>query len=267
MQAAIDGYNNQSLTDLSLVGVKSGFVASSIFSPNSELSGSDNFFDSVRLILNFDDISDTSTTIDQSELGLPITLHNDAALDTSTYKHGMGSLNPGSTGYLEVTGDPFSIQDLPFTIEAFLQQPAVGAGNQPILGKWNEVAGQKCWTLRFLQATKQLQFVVTTDGSTEQILLNFPWTTAQSGIFDYITVDRLPSGWYILRINGIVQQSVKYTNSIYDANVPLHVASYATLTGGQGTYQSLMDSIRVTIGRNRHPDFSNIDAPTTYVTA
>ncbi len=264
MQAIIDGFNNQSLTDLGLIGVKSGFTSGSIFAPNEDADGSDTFFDSVRAILNFDDIANTATTIDQSELAIPVVMNGDAALSTTSFKHGMGGLNPGSTGYLSMTGDPFNIRGLPFTIEAFLQQPLAGAAVQPILGKWNEVGGNKCWTLRFVQATRQLQFVITEDGSTENIILNYPWTTAQEGVFDYITIDRLSSGWYVLRINGQVQQSVKFSPLVFDTNVQMHVASYATITGGQGTYQGLMDSVRVTIGRNRNSGFDTIEIPAPY---
>lgn len=264
MQAIIDGFNNQSLTDLGLIGVKSGFSSGSVFAPNEEADGNDTFFDSVRAVLNFDDIANTSTTIDQSELSIPVVMNGDAALSTTSFKHGMGGLNPGSTGYLSMTGDPFNVRGLPFTIEAFLQQPLAGAAVQPILGKWNEIAGNKCWTLRFVQATRQLQFVVTEDGSTENIVLNFPWTTAQEGVFDYITIDRLPSGWYVLRINGQVQQSAKFSSLVFDTNVQMHVANYATITGGQGTYQGLMDSVRITIGRNRNADFDTIEIPAPY---
>lgn len=264
MQAIIDGFNNQSLTDLGLIGVKSGFSSGSVFAPNEEADGNDTFFDSVRAVLNFDDITNTSTTIDQSELSIPVVMNGDAVLSTTSFKHGMGGLNPGSTGYLSMTGDPFNVRGLPFTIEAFLQQPLTGAAVQPILGKWNEIAGNKCWTLRFVQATRQLQFVVTEDGSTENIVLNFPWTTAQEGVFDYITIDRLPSGWYVLRVNGQVQQSAKFSSLVFDANVQMHVANYATITGGQGTYQGLMDSVRITIGRNRNANFDTIEIPAPY---
>lgn len=264
MQAIIDGFNNQSLSDLGLIGVKAGFTSGSVFAPNEEATGNDTFFDSVRTVMNFDDISDLSTTIDQSELSIPVVMNNDATLQTTSFKHGMGGLNPGGNGYLSMTGDPFNVRGLPFTLEVFAQQPLAGAAVQPILGKWNEVAGSKCWTLRFLQATRQLQFVITEDGSTENIVLNYPWTTAQEGVFDYITIDRLPSGWYVLRINGQVQQSAKFSPLVYDTTAQMHVASYPTLAGGQGTYQAFLDSVRITIGRNRNPGFNTIEVPAPY---
>lgn len=264
LQSVIDGFNNNSLTSLSLIGVKSGFKSGSVFSPNEDPTGQDDFFDSTRLILNFDDISDLSQTRDQSELNLPVSLNNGATLDSGSFRHGMGSLNPGDSGYASVTGDPFNVRGQPFTIEMFVQQPLSGPETQPLIGKWDEVSGNKCWTVRFLQATRQLQLVVTEDGDTEQIVLNYPWTTAQAGVYDYITIDRLSSGWYVLRINGHVQQSAKFTGLVHDTSTPLHVAGYPTLGAGQGSYQALMDSIRVTVGRVRNNNFDTIEIPTSY---
>lgn len=265
LQAIIDGFNNQSLSQLPLLGVKAGFESGSVFAPNDDADGLDDFFNNTRLILNFDDIADPATTEDQSELALPVVLNNDAALSTENFQNGMGSLDLGNTGYASVTGDPFNVRGLPFSIEMFLQQPLSGAAVQPIIGKWNEVGNEKCWTLRYLTATKQLQFVITEDGNTENILLNFPWTTAQEGVYDYITIDRLSSGWYVLRINGIVQQSAKFEGLVYDTtSVGLNVGSYPTLAGGQATYQGSMDAVRLTVGRTRHNDFSTIDVPAPY---
>jgi len=264
LQAIIDGFNNNSLADLPLIGVKAGFTAGSLFSPDESTDGQDDFFDSTRLVLNFDDITDVNTTIDQSELNLPVTLNSGAVLNPNNFRHGMGCLNPGSTGYVSVSGEPFNIRGQPFTLEMFVQQPLAGPAVQPLVGKWNEVAGEKCWTLRFLQATRQLQFVVTEDGNTETILLNYPWTTAQEGVYDYITIDRLTSGWYVLRINGLVQQSVKFTGLVHDTSIPFHVASYPTLGSGQGAYQAFIDSMRITVGRVRHNNFNTIKIPAAY---
>ena len=267
LQGIIDQFNNNSLSNLPLIGVKSGFSVGSVFSPNSSAIGDDDFFDSTRLILNFDDISDANTTVDQSELNLPVVLNNGAVLASDNFKHGMGSLNAGASGYVSVTGDPFSVRGLPFTLELFVQQPVSGAAVQPILGKWNDVAGERCWTLRFVQNTKQLQFVITEDGDTENVILNFPWTTAVSGSYDYVTIDRLASGWYVLRINGDVKQSAKFTGLVHDTNMPFYLAGQPDLESGKGTYQASMDSVRVTVGRVRHNDFNAIAVPSAYPSA
>lgn len=264
MQAIIDGFNNQSVQEIPLIGVKAGFTSGSVFAPNDEASGTDDFFDSVRLILNFDDIGDLGTTVDQSELGLPVVLNNDATLVTTAFQHGMGSFSAGTSGNATVTGGPFSIRELPFTIEAFLQQPLTGEAQQTIIGKWDEGGATRCWTLRYIYATRQLQFVITEDGLAENVVLNYPWTTGESGRFDYITVDRTASGWYVLRINGFVQQRARTNVLVFDTNTPLVVGGLSTLGAGQGPYTGLMDAVRVTIGRNRHRDFTNIEVPAPY---
>jgi len=264
LQSVIDGFNTQSLTDIPLIGVKSGFTSGSIFAPNDVASGDDAFYNSVRLILNFDDTDDLSTTIDQSELGMPVVLNNDATLSENSFKHGNGSFNPGASGNIQIGGDPYNVRSLPFSVEAFIQQSLSGSAVQNIIGKWDETGSTRCWTLRYVLATRQLQFVITEDGSTENVVLNFPWTTAQQGTYDYITVDRTPAGWYVMRINGVVVQRAQTNVLVFDTNTPLTVGGLNNLGANQSPYQGLMDSIRVTIGRVRNNSFENIDVPAPY---
>ena len=75
IQAAIDQYNSQSLNRLELVGVKAGFTENSVFAPNEDASGDDEFFESVRLVLNFDDTDVLTDTVDQSELAVPVSFN------------------------------------------------------------------------------------------------------------------------------------------------------------------------------------------------
>lgn len=264
LQSIIEGFNNQSLTNIPLIGVKSGFTSGSIFAPNDVASGDDSFFDSVRLILNFDDTTDLSTTIDQSELGMPVVMINDASLTTDAFKHGNGAFSPGASGGIQVGGDPYNVRGLPFTLEVFAQQSLSGAAQQTIIGKWDETGPNRCWTLRYVTATRQLQFVITEDGGTENVVLNYPWTTAEQGRFDYITVDRTSAGWYVLRINGIVVQRAQTNVLVFDANTPLVIGSLTNPSAGQGSYQGLIDSARVTIGRSRNRTFENSEVPAPY---
>jgi len=264
IQAVIDEFNSQSLTSLPLIGVKSGFSDSSIFSPNDVAGGSDPYFESVRAILNFDDIANLTTTIDQSPLGNTVTLNGDGVIDTSKFVHGSGSYKTNTTGYVSLAGSDYSLQGVPFTIELFAQRPTGGDAQQTLIGKWDESGATRCWTLRYSLANKQLQFVITDDGLTENVLINYPWTGAQSDVFDYITIDRTPAGWYVLRINGIVQQSGRTSDLVHDAVTPLVVGRLASPAGGQGPFAGAIDSVRVTIGRNRHKDFETIEIPAPY---
>jgi uncharacterized protein (TIGR02217 family) len=265
IQTIIDQYNNNSLGNLPLIGVKSGFTGGSIFAPIQDATGSDDFYDNTRLILNFDDIATPTTTFDQSELGLPVTIAGTGLINSTSFRHGQGSFSTGATGYAEVTGIPMGVSGLPFTLEVFAQQSQAGAASQPLLSKWEASGTNRCYTIRYIRATRQLQFAVSLDGgSSETIILNFPWTTAVPNKFDYITVDRLPSGWFVLRINGKPMQTVRNTGTIHDANVPFNVGSLASPLAGEGPYQGLIDSVRVTIGRNRNPAFDIVDIPTPY---
>ena len=90
-------------------------------------------------------------------------------------------------------------------------------------------------------------------------------TTAFEGAWDYITIDRLPSGWYVLRINGGVKQTVRNGSAINDSlTTPFLVGSIASPSASQGPFQGLIDSVRITMGRNRNPAFQNIDVPAPY---
>lgn len=264
IQTVIDQYNNNSLSSLPLIGVKSGFEGGSIFSPSQDATGTDDFYDSVRMILNFDDITTPTTTIDQSELAVPVTINGDAALTGTAFRHGQGSFGAGAVGNATTTGEPFNLVRAPFTLEVFAQQSFSGEAEQTMIGKWVEASNERCWTLRYIRATRQLQFVYSTNGTDEIIVLNYPWTTGAEGVFDYITIDRLPSGWYVLRINGDVVQRERDSTSINNTSVELSVGGLTTPAVGQGSYQGLIDSIRMTVGRNRNPAFEKINIPAPY---
>lgn len=264
IQAVIDGYNNQSLTDFSLIGVKSGFTTGSVFAPDEDASGNDTFYENVRLILNFDDVSTLTTTVDQSELALPVTFNGAATLTTDAFQHGSGSLELGTAGYLSLSGTPFDLSTTPFSIEVFATRPSDGEAEQTIIAKWDEGASDRCWTLRYKSATQLLQFVISTDGSDETVILNYPWADAESGAFDYITVDRTSAGWYLLRINGLLVQRVRNNTTMNDASTDLVIGSYASPDTGQGAFQGNIDSVRFTVGRCRNPAFDNTEIPSVY---
>lgn len=264
MQSIIDGFNNQSLTDLPLIGVKGGFSTGGVFAPIEDASGADDYFESTRLILNFDDITTPTTTIDESQMGTPVVFNGAATMTSTLFKHGGGSLSAGTNGYLSLSGVPYDLGNLPFTLEAFLAPPSEGEAIQPVIGKWDETGTNRCWTLRYVVATKQLQFVVTEDGTTENVLLSYPWAEAQNGVFDYISIDRLSSGWMVLRINGEVKQKFKNGVNIHSENTSVQIGGQANLGASQGSFRGNIDSIRLTVGRNRHPNFDKIDIPSTY---
>lgn len=264
IQAAIDQYNSQSLNRLELVGVKAGFTENSVFAPNEDASGDDEFFESVRLVLNFDDTDVLTDTVDQSELAVPVSFNGDASLTTSEWKHGSGSFFAGDTGYLSLTGIPYGLASLPFTLEFFATVPTTGAEEQTIIGKWAETGSDRCWTVRYIKSTSQLRFVISTDGTAETVVLNYPWAANSGGLFDYITIDRMSSGWYVLRINGKVVQQARNTSTVYNTTTPLVIGRIPSVGAGQGPFQGYIDSIRFTIGRNRNVGFDTIDIPTPY---
>lgn len=268
VQNVIDQYNNNALNSLELVTVRAPFTTGAVFAPNQPNTNGDPFFDKVRLLLNFDDIADPTTTVDNSDLSMPVTLTAPASLVTTAFKSGSGSLSLGDTGQLAMPSSPFNLSPLqPFTLEVFAQQPDDGlsADTQQIIGKWNAATNDRCWELRYKRVTRELQFVVSSDGIDERVILTFPWTTGSIGDFDYITVDRLPNNWYVMRVKGEVVSSRQDAGAVFnDNNALLTVGLPFGPAAGVGVYAGLIDSIRFTLGRTRHNDFNSITEPGPY---
>lgn len=270
VQAMIDGFNNNTLTRLDLVSVRAPFTSGNVFSP-SQPSGTDILFDKVRLLLNFDDVSVLTTTVDSSNSGAPVTFTGDAALTTSAFQSGSGSLSLGSTGALTTTGVPYNLSaQQPFTLEIFAQQPpeTVTAETQQLIGKWDASINQRCWVLRYQRATKELQFVVSSNGTSERVLMTVPWTMSTATGFDYITIDRLPNNWYVMRIRGEVVATRQDSGVVQDIPTqPLSIGRTQNPTSTEGTFGGLIDSVRFTIGQTRHNNLNAISIPGPYPTS
>lgn len=266
IQSVIDQFNSQSLNSLNLMTIRGPFTSGSVFQPDADNMDPDPLFEKTYLILNFDDITDTDTTVDQSNLGMPIVFNGTASLDATTYKNGNGSLSFGD-GSVTTTGGPFDFSPgQPFSIEVFAQQPDTSSNNQEqIIGKWDESTDNRCWVLRYMPATRELQFVTSTDGVDENILITFPWTTGTVGDFDYLTIDRLTNNWYVMRINGEVVGQIQYTGSTHNSSSALlSMGRIVNPTAGQGTYGGRVDAVRITVGQARNTTFGTVPIPGPY---
>ena len=269
MQAMIDGFNNQSLNQVKLVSIRTPFSTGAVFAPNASNTAADSFYENTALILNFDDVTNLTTTVDQSQYANPVTFAGTATLSRTAFYSGNGSFSAGD-GRITLGGGVFNLSPLqPFTLEFFARQPPTtgGSDQQMIIGKWEESTNQRCWTVRYVRATKELQFVVSSNGTDERIILNYSWDLSQTNAFDYISIDRLTNGWHIMRINGIVVAQVQDNAVVHDA--PLQVLSIGQIqnpSATQGPYNALIDSIRMTVGRSRYNNFNNTSIPTPYPT-
>lgn len=264
VQSVIDAYNNNNLKNLPLVGVRSTFTAGTVFAPNEDPAETDPFWDDTVLVLNFDDIANLLTTVDSSSLAAAVTFNGTATLDKTAFQHGEGSFSPGSDGHLSLSGTPYALGELPFTLEVFAQQPTIGEAVQHLISRSDPSTNNRSYELRYVLASNRLQFAISTNGSSETILFSYPWT-ALADAFDYISVDRMLNGWWVLRINGEVVQSVRDFSTVYTPSAVLTVGRKQTLAAGEGAFQGLMDSVRLTLGRTRHDDFSKVDIPGPYL--
>lgn len=259
IQAVIDSFDNQSLSRLELISVRGAFSAGSVFAPGQG-STLDPFYDQTILALNFDDSGDPTTTVDQSAYAFPVTLSGTARLTRTAYQHGNSSLLLGSAGRCALSGSLLLLENEPFTLEGFFTQPLDGEVIQPMLAKWEAPTSRKSFALRYNFARSRIEFVITTDGATETTILSYPWDSAR-GTFDHISVDRLPSNWYVLRINGIVVQTVRNNLTIRNNTSLLTIGGYTVEEGGESPYQGNIDSIRITLGRNRTAGFEKGKIP------
>jgi len=267
VQNVIDQYNNNSLNRLDLITVRAPFTSGQVFAPNQANNISDPYFDKVRLLLNFDDIETPTTTVDNSDLSIPVTLTSPATLETVSHS-GSGSFSAGVDGRLQTPGTPFNLSPLqPFTLEVFAQHPPEtgGENTQQIIGKWDEINNNRCWELRYKKETQEIQFAVSTDGTDERVVLTFPWAVGVAEDFDYITVDRLTNNWYVMRIKGQVVASRQDFSEVNDDVFTLLTVGHASNPAAStGAYQGLIDSVRLTVGRARHLDFNAITVPGPY---
>lgn len=264
VENVIDQYNNNSLSRLDLISVRGDFSAGSAFSPDlSEKGKPDSLYGRTFLLLNFDGTHGSTDTTDHSPIQNPVTMYGSAQLSTDSFRHGNASLDVGASGYVSAIGAPYRFGVQPFTVEAFAQRPDEGNEVQPLIGLWEEGASQRSWILRYRVETKRVEFVISSNGIDEHVILSHPWETSKD-FFDHLSVDRMSGGWYVLRINGKVKQSSRDFRTLYGSTAPLTVGNVVNPQGDEGSFRGKIDSIRVTNGHSRYPGFEESDIPAPY---
>ncbi|QJA43167.1 hypothetical protein [Phaeobacter phage MD18] len=264
VENVIEQYNNNALNNLAMVSVRGSFSAGSAFSPDrSETGKPDDLYGRTMLLLNFDGSEGATETIDHSVIQNPVTFHGGARITTDGFRHGNSSLRLGGNGHVTTLGSPYQPKGLPFTVEMFAQRPTDGALIQPLVSLWEEPTGQRSWSLRYSVETQRIEFIASNNGVNERTIISHPWESVQ-GHFDHVSVDRLVSGWYVLRINGIVKQTARDTQPLHASTAPLAVGGYTAPQPHEGSFQGLIDSVRITLGHVRYDGFANAEIPLPY---
>ena len=266
MQATVDQFNSQSLQNLPLITFRGEFTAGSAFAPSDTASGTDDFYSFTTMILNFDGTEGQTTTVDQSVLALPVTFTGSASLSRLDFRHGLSSLTCG-TGGVHVTGGSMRLGFRPFTLEVFAKKPTTGADIQPIIAQWDETGAQRGWTLRYNSVLQRLQFVISNDGTTEKIVLQYPWDPVDPTAFEYIVVERMLNGWFNLRIAGTLLQTARDITEVNASTAVVNIGRYVDVPVNHGSFQGLIDSVRMTVGRARFDDFEDVTEPSLYPVA
>lgn len=269
LQIVIDGYNNNSLSSLPLIGIRDQFTYGTIPAPDSseftQYTASDPYYGSTRLLLKANDVSDPTTTVDESRYTTTTTLFAPAVLTTQDYVQGSGSFVFGDTGRIECEGERFGISNpnTPFDVEMFIKRPAPLSGNarQPIIGKWDEGANNRCWLLRYEPGQDRLRFMLSSDGVEEITIFSHPWTEDEDSAWQHLAITRLSSGMFVMRLEGDVIGTAANFGPVYDAATPLNIGGFPTYTVAQGSYQGGVDSLRITYGRTRYAGVGSIIIP------
>lgn len=261
----IEAYNNNALNKLTLVGVRGVYSTGSVFSPDLREAGTrDVHFGSVVLMLNFDDGQvSTTQTKDHSLMNAVVEFSGTAHIDTQNFRHGNGSLSMGATGSVRIAGQAQDLSNGPFTIEVFAQRPREGAVFQPIVARWDAPAMQKSYMLRYNLVKQRVELLVSDDGVNERIVISHPWDFNYN-YFDYIRVDRLASGWWVLRINGLVKQTARDFGLVNAGSAPCSVGCNLAPSADEGPFLGLIDSIRLTAGVARDDTFNTVEIPKPY---
>jgi len=266
MQATIDQFNSQSLQNLPLITFRGGFTEGTAFAPTDTASGTDDLFPFTTMILNLDGTEGQTTTTDQSTLALPVNFTGSASLTRADFRHGLSSLSCG-TGGIHVTGGSMNIGLRPFTLELFAKKPTSGADTQPMVSQWDETGSQRGWALRYDSVLQRIQFVVSYNGTSEVALLTYPWDPIDPSSFIYIVVERMLNGWYNLRIDGDLVQTIRDTTAVFASTAVVNVGRYVDVPASHGSFQGLIDSVRMTVGRARFDDFKAVIEPSLYPVA
>lgn len=270
LQITIEAFNNNSIGQLPLVGIRDKFTYGTLAAPDAATASpneaNDPYFGSTRLILKFDDVTVPSTTVDSSRFGHAVALTAPCVLITSDYAAGGGAIGFGVGGYLAATqGTKFDIADpnVPYTIETFIKRPEAGLGatEQLIFGKWDTSGATLGYALEYRPSQQRLIYTVSPDGSAETVVFNYPWTEADADTWQHISIDRLTTGLHVLRINGYVAQTALNPGAVHAPTIPFYIGGYPTPQAGEGSYQGAMDSFRFTYGRNRYSGVSAINPP------
>lgn len=266
MQATIDQFNSQSLQNLPLITFRGGFTEGSAFAPADTASGTDDFYPFTTMLLNLDGTEGQTTTVDQSVLALPVAFTGTAALTRAGFRHGRSSLSCGNGG-VHVTGGSMQLGYRPFTLEVFAKKPTTGANMQPLVSQWDETGAQRGWTLRYDSVLERLQFVISNNGTTEQVVMQYPWDPVDPTAFEYIVVERMLNGWYNLRIAGTLLQTVRDISEVFASTAVVNVGRYVDVPVSHGSFQGLIDSVRMIVGRARYDDFEEVIEPSLYPVA
>jgi hypothetical protein len=230
-------------------------------------AATDPYFSSVKLLLGFDGTDGQTTTVDESPVAHPVTLHRVATqgkLSTTGPKFGTASLLlGGNSDYAQVPYHAdwdFGGALTQFTIEMWLK-PATGfSANEGFIDQWGSSTNNQSWAfylngglLFFRFMTPSVSYVDTQSSAT--------WTPT-IGTWYHLAVDRDITGKIRLYIDGVMVGSSSSTQQIRNVVVSTDLYIGVINTNPAFDVNGNIDELRITKGVARYASDSGYTVPT-----
>ena len=209
------------------------------------------------LALHGDDADASTTLIDSSPSGHPMTALGNAQIDTAQSKFGGSSMLFDGTGDYYTTPDhtDFALGSGDFTIDCWLRFNALGT--TIIAAQWAGTGNQRGWELFYFSASNLLRFVPSTDGTNPGTNnRDFAWTPSTNTWY-HLAVVRTGNNIMAFVDGTQIGSTQSFTFTLFDSTAAFAVG--ADSEGGAG-WNGWIDEFRLSKGVARWT--SNFTPPT-----
>jgi len=230
------------------------------FYGTSSGSSSDPNWTSVKLLLGFEGTNGSTGSpgmTDESSAAhgtATFSGGSTAVIDTAQFKFGSSSIK-FNNGYIKWTDSAdWDFGSGAFTVETFVRFN-VATGTQLLVCQWVNPGTSKAWALRLNSGA--LEWIVTTDGSTQLTDLTFAWSPSTATWY-HVCVD-YDGSKYRLYIDGVMKASSTTARTIFNSTYNLSLGSDAV--DGSWWMNGWLDELRITKGVARYASDSGYTVP------
>jgi hypothetical protein len=193
------------------------------------------------------------------------TVNGAAQIQTAQFQWGTSSLHTNNVIQTDYISFPdsndwvlSSANSDQFTIECWIRYNTLSSGG--IAGQWSG-STDRSWQFYALN-TGQLQFMMSNDGTTQNINMSTTGTAMTTGTWYHIAVDKDATGKIRLYIGGVMRNSFTPANSAaFNSSRPLYIGTAAQVTGDHAR-DGWTDELRITKGVARYATDTSFTVPT-----